>query len=60
MLFRAPDASMSQKIDAGRNIILLNERTVASFDEPIAQSLFALFVKNGLGSVRLLRCCAHR
>jgi imidazolonepropionase-like amidohydrolase len=46
-LFRTPDASMAQKINAGRNIILLNERTVASFDEPTAQSLFALFVRNG-------------
>ena len=45
-LFRAPDASMAQKIDAGKNIILLNARTVASFDEPTAQSLFALFVRN--------------
>jgi len=45
-LFRAPDATMAQKIDAGSNIILLNMRTVASFDEATAQSLFALFVKN--------------
>jgi hypothetical protein len=46
-LFRKPDATMSQKVDAGRNIILLNMRTVASFDEATAQTLFALLVKNG-------------
>jgi len=46
-LFRNPDATMAQKIDAGRNIILLNMRTVASFDAATAKSLFALFVKNG-------------
>jgi imidazolonepropionase-like amidohydrolase len=46
-LFRAPDVTVTQKIDAGRNIILLNTRTVASFDEATAQRLFALFVKNG-------------
>ena len=37
---------MGEKVDAGRNIILLNMRTVASFDEATAQSLLALFVKN--------------
>lgn len=46
-LFRKPDATMSEKVDAGRNIILLNMRTVASFDPATAQSLFAQFVKNG-------------
>jgi len=46
-LFRAADATAAQKIDAGRNIILLNTRTVTSFDEATAQSLFSLFVKNG-------------
>ena len=46
-LFRKPDATMSQKMDAGRNIILLNMRTVASFDEATAQFLFLLFAKNG-------------
>jgi hypothetical protein len=45
-MFRKPDATMGQKMDAGRNIILLNRRTVASFDKATAQSLFALFVKN--------------
>jgi len=45
-LFRKPDATMGEKVDAGRNIILLNMRTVASFDEATAQSLLALFVKN--------------
>ena len=45
-LFRAPGATMAQKIDSGKSIIRLNMRVVAAFDEPTAQSLFALFVKN--------------
>jgi len=45
-LFRAPDATMAQKIDSGKNIIRLNMRVVETFDEATAQSLFALFVKN--------------
>jgi imidazolonepropionase-like amidohydrolase len=45
-MFRAPDATMAQKIDAGRNIILLNTRTIATFDAATAQSLFARFMKN--------------
>jgi len=46
-LFRAPGATMAQKIDSGKNILQLNMRVVTSFDEATAQSLFALFVKNG-------------
>jgi imidazolonepropionase-like amidohydrolase len=46
-LFRKPDATMDQRIDAGKNIIRLNMRTVESFDEATARSLIALFVKNG-------------
>jgi imidazolonepropionase-like amidohydrolase len=38
---------MAQKIDAGRNIILLNTRIIATFDAATAQSLFARLVKNG-------------
>lgn len=45
-LFRAPDATMAQKIDAGKNLIRLDARVVETYDEGIAQSLFALFVKN--------------
>jgi imidazolonepropionase-like amidohydrolase len=45
-LFRAPDATRSQKMDSGKNIIRLNMRVVDTFDEATAQSLFALFVKN--------------
>ena len=45
-LFRAPGATMAQKIDSGKRIIRLNMRVVDSFDEATAQSLFALFVKN--------------
>jgi imidazolonepropionase-like amidohydrolase len=46
-LFRAPGATMPQKIDAGKSIIRLNMRVVETFDGATAQSLFALFVKNG-------------
>jgi hypothetical protein len=45
-LFRAPDATMAQKMDSGKSIIGLNMRVVDTFDESTAQSLFALFVKN--------------
>jgi imidazolonepropionase-like amidohydrolase len=45
--FRAPDATMPQKIAAGQNIIRLNFHVVESFDEATAQSLFAQFAKNG-------------
>jgi imidazolonepropionase-like amidohydrolase len=44
--FRAPGATMAQKIDSGKNIIQLNTRVVETFDEATAQSLFALFLKN--------------
>ncbi len=46
-LFRAPDANMAQKIDSGKNMIRLDMRVVETFDQATAQSLFALFVKNG-------------
>jgi len=46
-LFRAPDATMAKKIDSGKNIIRLNMRVVETFDQATAQSLFALFAKNG-------------
>jgi imidazolonepropionase-like amidohydrolase len=45
-LFRAPGATMAQKIESGKNIIRLNLRVVETFDEAAAQFLFALFVKN--------------
>jgi imidazolonepropionase-like amidohydrolase len=45
-LFRAPGATLAQKIDSGKSIIRLNMRVVETFDEATAQSLFALFVKN--------------
>lgn len=45
--FRAPEATMAQKMDSGKYIIRLNMRVVSSFDDATAQSLFALFVKNG-------------
>jgi imidazolonepropionase-like amidohydrolase len=46
VLFRAPSATIAQKIDSGKSIIRLNMRVVETFDEAAAQSLFALFVKN--------------
>jgi imidazolonepropionase-like amidohydrolase len=46
ILFRMPDATMAQKIDAGKNIIRLNTRVIETFDAATAESLFALFVKN--------------
>jgi imidazolonepropionase-like amidohydrolase len=45
-LFRAPGATMAQRISSGKNIIRLNVRVVETFDEATAQSLFALFLKN--------------
>ena len=45
-LFRAPGATMAQKIDSGKSILRLNTRVVETFDEATAQSLFARFVKN--------------
>jgi imidazolonepropionase-like amidohydrolase len=45
-LFRAPGATMAQKMDSGKNIIRINMHVVETFDEAAAQSLFALFVKN--------------
>jgi imidazolonepropionase-like amidohydrolase len=44
--FRAPDATMPQKIAAGQSIIRLNFHVVETFDDATAQSLFAQFVKN--------------
>ena len=46
-LFRAPGTTVAQKMDAGRSIIQVNTRIVETFDEATAQSLFALFIKNG-------------
>jgi imidazolonepropionase-like amidohydrolase len=46
-LFRAPDATMVQKMNAGRGIIQVDAHVVETFDEATAQSLFALFIKNG-------------
>ena len=45
-VFRAPGATMAQKIDSGKSIIRLNTRVVETFDEATAQSLFGMFVKN--------------
>src|SRR5271156_853571 len=46
-LFRAPDATMPQKIAVGQGIIRLNFHVVETFDDATAQSLLAQFVKNG-------------
>jgi len=45
--FRAPEATMPQKIAAGQDIIRLSFHVVESFDEATAQSLLAQFLKNG-------------
>lgn len=44
--FRAPGATMAQKMEAGKGIIEVNARVVATFDAATAQSLFALFKRN--------------
>jgi imidazolonepropionase-like amidohydrolase len=46
-LFRAPGATMAQKMEAGRSIIQVNAHIVETFDEATARSLFAVFIKNG-------------
>lgn len=45
-LFRAPGATMAQKIESGKSILGLNRRVIDTFDDATAQSLFALFVRN--------------
>ena len=45
-LFRAPGATMAQKMDSGQSMIRLNMRVVETFDEATVQALIALFVKN--------------
>jgi len=45
-LFRAPDATMAQKMDSGKSTIRLDMRVVETFDEVTAKALIALFVKN--------------
>lgn len=45
-LFRAPGATPSQKMEFGRNIIDLDLRAIATYDDAAAQALFARFVKN--------------
>jgi Amidohydrolase family len=47
VLFRAPDATMQQKIDIGKGIIGLDMRIVTTYDEATALALFARFAKNG-------------
>jgi imidazolonepropionase-like amidohydrolase len=44
--FRAPDATIAQKMQNGAAIIALGQRSIATFDEPTARALFARFVKN--------------
>jgi imidazolonepropionase-like amidohydrolase len=46
-VFRAPDATMAQKVDTGKRLIGVYTRIIETFDEATAQSLFARFVKNG-------------
>ena len=44
--FRAPDATIAQKMQNGADLIALGQRTIDTFDEATAQALFARFVKN--------------
>jgi imidazolonepropionase-like amidohydrolase len=46
-LFRAPDATMAQKIEIGQRIMDLHTHVVETFDDAAAQALLARFVKNG-------------
>jgi imidazolonepropionase-like amidohydrolase len=46
-VFRAPDATMAQKMESGRQINDLRQRIVDTYDDATAQALFARFVKNG-------------
>lgn len=46
-LFRAPDATMSQKMDSGKRMTSLYLRIVETYDDATAQALFAKFQKNG-------------
>jgi imidazolonepropionase-like amidohydrolase len=46
-LFRAPDATMSQKMDSGKRMTGLYLRVVETYDNATAQALFAEFLKNG-------------
>jgi imidazolonepropionase-like amidohydrolase len=47
LLFRAPDATMSQKMDSGKHMTALYQRIVETYDDATAQALFAKFLKNG-------------
>jgi imidazolonepropionase-like amidohydrolase len=46
-IFRAPGATVSQKVEIGKQIIALNYRVIETYDQATAQTLFAQFVKNG-------------
>lgn len=45
--FRAPGATMADKITAGKRILALQDRIRETYDDANARSLFARFVKNG-------------
>jgi imidazolonepropionase-like amidohydrolase len=46
-LFRAPGATLSQKMESGKGIIDLDLHTIDTYDNATAQALFARFVRNG-------------
>lgn len=46
-LFRAPNATLAQKMQSGKGIIDLDLLAIATYDDATAQALFARFVKNG-------------
>ena len=56
-LFRAPDATMPQKMDSGKRMTALYLRVVETYDDATAQALFAGFLKNGTWHVRLSPYC---
>jgi len=46
-LFRAPGATLSQKMQSGKDIIDVDLRAITTYDDATAKALFARFVKNG-------------
>jgi imidazolonepropionase-like amidohydrolase len=46
-LFRAPNATMVEKMTVGKRMLRLDARIYETYDEATAQSLFARFIRNG-------------
>jgi imidazolonepropionase-like amidohydrolase len=45
-LFRAPDATMAQKMESGKGILAADLHIVETYDDATAQALFSRFTKN--------------